>query len=53
MPGVIRERAYLAEVIMPTILVVDDDADTCSNMADLFGDLGYLVDAAERGEAAL
>jgi CheY-like chemotaxis protein len=38
---------------MPTILVVDDDADTCRNMADLFGDLGYVVDAAEGGEMAL
>jgi CheY-like chemotaxis protein len=35
------------------ILVVDDDSDMCRNMADLFGDLGYLVDAAERGETAL
>ena len=32
---------------MPTILVVDDDADTCRNMADLFGDLGYAVETAE------
>ncbi len=38
---------------MTTILVVDDDADTRQNMADLFGDLGYAVDAAEGGEAAL
>jgi len=38
---------------MRTILVVDDDADTCRNMVDLFGDLGYTVDAAEGGEVAL
>ena len=38
---------------MPTILVVDDDADTCRNMADLFGDLGYVVDAADGGDTAL
>ena len=38
---------------MPSILVVDDDADTCRNMADLFGDLGYTVDAAEGGDTAL
>jgi two-component system response regulator HydG len=38
---------------MPSILVVDDDVDTCRNMADLFGDLGYVVDAAEGGELAL
>lgn len=38
---------------MPSILVVDDDADTRSNMADLFGDLGFRVDAAEGGDTAL
>lgn len=38
---------------MPTILVVDDDADTCRNMTDLFGDQGYFVDAAECGDSAL
>jgi CheY-like chemotaxis protein len=38
---------------MSTILVVDDDADTCRNMADLFGDLGYAIDTAEGGDAAL
>jgi CheY-like chemotaxis protein len=38
---------------MPTILVVDDDADTCRNMADLLGDLGYVVDAAGGGDMAL
>jgi two-component system response regulator HydG len=38
---------------MATILVVDDDADTCRNMADLFGDLGHVVDAADGGDMAL
>lgn len=38
---------------MLSILVVDDDADTCRNMVDLFGDLGYVVDAAEGGDMAL
>ena len=38
---------------MPTILVVDDDADTCRNMADLFDDLGYHTDTAECGVDAL
>jgi CheY-like chemotaxis protein len=38
---------------MPTILVVDDDVDTCLNMVDLFGDRGYTVDAAGDGERAL
>jgi two-component system, NtrC family, response regulator HydG len=38
---------------MPTILVVDDDPDTCRNMADIFGDRGYRVDAANGGDSAL
>jgi CheY-like chemotaxis protein len=38
---------------MPTILVVDDDTDTCRNMADLFGDFGYKIETAEGGHAAL
>jgi CheY-like chemotaxis protein len=48
-----RESTGTREERMPTILVVDDDVDTCHNMADLFGDLGYRVDAAEDGERAL
>jgi len=35
------------------ILVVDDDPDTCRNMADIFGDLGYAIDTAEGGDIAL
>lgn len=38
---------------MPTILVVDDDADTCRNLADLFGDQGYAVETAGGGDIAL
>ena len=38
---------------MATILVVDDDVDTCRNMADLFGDLGYAIETADGGHAAL
>jgi len=38
---------------MHTILVVDDDRDTCRNMADLFGDRGFRVDVAEGGDIAL
>jgi CheY-like chemotaxis protein len=41
------------EALMPTILVVDDDADTRQNMADLFCDRGYRVDAADCGNIAL
>src|SRR5262245_8962632 len=38
---------------MHSILVVDDDADTCRNMTDIFADLGYAVDAADGPAAAL
>jgi CheY-like chemotaxis protein len=37
----------------PSILVVDDDADTCRNLADILSDLGYHVDTAHDGLAAL
>lgn len=40
---------------MPTqaILVVDDDVDTCRNLSDILGDLGYQVDTAHDGMMAL
>jgi CheY-like chemotaxis protein len=37
----------------PTILVVDDDADNCQNLSDILTDLGYQVDIALDGFAAL
>lgn len=37
----------------PSILVVDDEVDTCLNLADIFTDLGYRVDIAHHGLAAL
>jgi CheY-like chemotaxis protein len=37
----------------PTILVVDDDTDTCRNLSDILTDLGYHVDTANDGYAAL
>lgn len=37
----------------PSILIVDDDVDTCLNLADIFSDLGYRVDVAHEGLAAL
>jgi CheY-like chemotaxis protein len=46
-------KTHTREALMPTILVVDDDSDTCRNMADLFGDLGYAIDTAEGGHIAL
>jgi two-component system, NtrC family, response regulator HydG len=35
------------------ILLVDDDRDTCASMADIIGDLGYQVETAHDGPAAL
>jgi DNA-binding NtrC family response regulator len=35
------------------ILVVDDDRDICSNLSDILTDLGYSVDLAHDGPAAL
>lgn len=36
-----------------SMLVVDDDEDTCSNLSDIFSDLGYRVETAPNGPAAL
>jgi two-component system response regulator HydG len=38
---------------VPAILVVDDEPDACRNLADIFTDLGYRVDTAHDGPAAL
>ncbi len=37
----------------PRILVVDDDPDICQNLTDILSDLGYQVDSAHNGPAAL
>ena len=37
----------------PSILVVDDDVDICRNLSDILTDLGYHVDTATGGRAAL
>jgi len=37
----------------PLILVVDDDVDTCKNLSDILTDLGFRVDIAHDGQAAL
>jgi CheY-like chemotaxis protein len=37
----------------PSILVVDDELDTCRNLSDILTDLGYHVDTAHDGPAAL
>ena len=36
-----------------SLLVVDDEVDTCRNLADIFADLGYRVDMAHDGNMAL
>ena len=36
-----------------SILVVDDEVDTCSNLSDILTDLGYHVDVAHDGPSAL
>lgn len=37
----------------PSILVVDDDVDTCKNLFDILTDLGYHVAVAHSGPSAL
>ncbi|MBX3442644.1 MAG: response regulator [Planctomyces sp.] len=37
----------------PSLLVVDDEIDTCRNLADILEEFDYHVDVAESGEAAL
>jgi two-component system response regulator HydG len=37
----------------PSILVVDDELDTCRNLSDILTDLGYHVDTALGGRQAL
>lgn len=38
---------------MNTLLVVDDDQDTCANLSDILTEFGYKVDVAFRGLDAL
>src|SRR5450631_603942 len=37
----------------PSILVVDDEVDTCRNLSDILTDLGYHVEVAHDGMSAL
>jgi DNA-binding response OmpR family regulator len=37
----------------PSLLVVDDEVDTCRNLSDILTDLGYRVDVAHDGPSAL
>ncbi len=43
----------MATTDSPRILVVDDEVDTCRNLSDILADLGYQVDTAHEGLAAL
>ena len=43
----------MSEAGNASILVVDDDVDTCHNLSDILTDLGYRVDTAYDGPAAL
>jgi two-component system, NtrC family, response regulator HydG len=47
----LRNPAMTAKI--PSILVVDDEVDTCRNLSDILGDLGYRVDVAYDGPSAL
>jgi len=38
---------------VPSLLIVDDEADACRNLSDIFADLGYQVDTANDGLEAL
>ena len=37
----------------PSILVVDDEVDTCRNLSDILTDMGYRVEIAHEGASAL
>jgi DNA-binding NtrC family response regulator len=37
----------------PSILIVDDDVDTCRNLSDILTDLGYHAETAHDGSSAL
>lgn len=37
----------------PSMMVVDDDTDTCLNLSDILTDLGYRVEIFNTGQAAI
>ena len=41
------------EATRSSVLVVDDDVDTCRNLSDILTDLGYRVDCAHDGPSSL
>jgi two-component system, NtrC family, response regulator HydG len=46
-------QGFAMNTHLPSILVVDDDVDTCQNLSDILTDFGYDVDTAYNGPAAL
>jgi two-component system, OmpR family, response regulator len=48
-PGI----THTTKTSMPTILVVDDDLDSCRNLSELFMDLSYQVETAHDEHSAL
>jgi CheY-like chemotaxis protein len=40
-------------MVASSILLVDDDRDTCASLSDVISDMGYHVDVAYDGPAAL
>jgi len=48
-----RREEYLMNRAGPSILIVDDDLDTCRNLSDIFTDLSYQVETAHDGRSAL
>ena len=47
------DREVAMEEQTARLLIVDDEQDTCSNLSDIFTDLGFQVDVAYDGPAAL
>lgn len=59
LPGgtpIVLRKSLLGHIMQDStksILVVDDEADACHNMADILGEFGYDVDVAYDGYSAL
>ena len=48
-----RREECLMKCADPSILIADDDPDTCLNLRDIFTDLSYQVETAHDGRSAL
>jgi CheY-like chemotaxis protein len=51
-PAIVAWTAGGRKVTNASVLVVDDDPDTCANMSDILADAGYRVEVAYDGRAA-